>query len=259
MSPPGMAAAGFALRSRRCPRSRPCTVRQGRGARRPSRRSWTGSARAQHAEATVPAGAGPALPTSPGTRCAYRARRPGSSHRRRWSTTSRRTVAIRSSSGTRATGRGCASPVMTPRRRARAAGADCPRRGAPGGRSFVASKGRQGPGGPSPVHAREIREGGTRALSGGIRGFLPAEARRFGYFCEVLTMDDLAIAWRRLGELIPYARNPRTHTDGQVAQIAARSGSSGGRIRCWSMARAGSSPDMAGCWRHGSSGWSGCR
>ena len=34
-------------------------------------------------------------------------------------------------------------------------------------------------------------------------------------------MDDLQIAWRPLGELIPYARNPRTHTDAQVAQIAA--------------------------------------
>jgi DNA modification methylase len=34
-------------------------------------------------------------------------------------------------------------------------------------------------------------------------------------------MDDLAIAWRPLGALIPYARNPRTHTDAQVAQIAA--------------------------------------
>jgi ParB-like chromosome segregation protein Spo0J len=34
-------------------------------------------------------------------------------------------------------------------------------------------------------------------------------------------MDHLEIAWRPLGELIPYARNPRTHSDGQVAQIAA--------------------------------------
>jgi DNA modification methylase len=34
-------------------------------------------------------------------------------------------------------------------------------------------------------------------------------------------MDDLEIAWRRLGELIPYARNPRTHSESQVAQIAA--------------------------------------
>jgi DNA modification methylase len=34
-------------------------------------------------------------------------------------------------------------------------------------------------------------------------------------------MDDLEIAWRPLGDLIPYARNPRTHSDAQVAQIAA--------------------------------------
>jgi DNA modification methylase len=34
-------------------------------------------------------------------------------------------------------------------------------------------------------------------------------------------MDDLQIAWRPLGELVPYARNPRTHSDAQVAQIAA--------------------------------------
>jgi DNA modification methylase len=34
-------------------------------------------------------------------------------------------------------------------------------------------------------------------------------------------MDELAIAWRSLGEMIPYARNPRTHSDAQVAQIAA--------------------------------------
>ena len=34
-------------------------------------------------------------------------------------------------------------------------------------------------------------------------------------------MDDLAIAWRPLGDLIPYARNPRTHCDAQIAQIAA--------------------------------------
>src|SRR5687768_8754004 len=40
-------------------------------------------------------------------------------------------------------------------------------------------------------------------------------------FCEVLNMADLQIAWQPLGELIPYARNPRTHSDAQVAQIAA--------------------------------------
>ena len=33
-------------------------------------------------------------------------------------------------------------------------------------------------------------------------------------------MDDLQIAWRPLGKLIPYARNPRTHSDAQVAQNA---------------------------------------
>src|SRR5512133_945537 len=33
-------------------------------------------------------------------------------------------------------------------------------------------------------------------------------------------MDDLQIAWRPLGELIPYVRNPRTHSDAQVTQIA---------------------------------------
>ena len=34
-------------------------------------------------------------------------------------------------------------------------------------------------------------------------------------------MQDLQVAWRPLGGLIPYARNPRTHTEAQVAQIAA--------------------------------------
>jgi ParB-like nuclease domain len=34
-------------------------------------------------------------------------------------------------------------------------------------------------------------------------------------------MHELEIAWREPGELIPYARNPRTHSDAQVAQIAA--------------------------------------
>ena len=52
-------------------------------------------------------------------------------------------------------------------------------------------------------------------------------------------MDDLAIAWRPLGELIPYARNPRTHTDDQVAQIARASASSAGRTRYWSTVTSG--------------------
>src|SRR5687768_10498815 len=34
-------------------------------------------------------------------------------------------------------------------------------------------------------------------------------------------MHELEVAWRELGELITYAGNPRTHSDAQVAQIAA--------------------------------------
>ena len=34
-------------------------------------------------------------------------------------------------------------------------------------------------------------------------------------------MDELQIAWRPLGELIPYARNPRTHSAAQRVEIAA--------------------------------------
>ena len=73
-------------------------------------------------------------------------------------------------------------------------------------------------------------------------------------------MDDLAIAWRPLGELIPYARNPRTHSDAQVAQIAA------------SIREFGWTESRAGRWRerdhrrarpgHGGEEarvWSGCR
>ena len=72
-------------------------------------------------------------------------------------------------------------------------------------------------------------------------------------------MDDLAIAWRPLGELIPYARNPRTHSDAQVAQIAASIREFGWTNPVLSMGRTGSSPATAGCWPPGSSGWSGCR
>ena len=33
-------------------------------------------------------------------------------------------------------------------------------------------------------------------------------------------MQELQVAWRPLHELIPYARNPRSHSDAQVTQIA---------------------------------------
>ena len=42
-----------------------------------------------------------------------------------------------------------------------------------------------------------------------------------GLFVRFWTWTIWQIAWRPLGELIPYARNPRTHSDAQVAQIAA--------------------------------------
>ena len=72
-------------------------------------------------------------------------------------------------------------------------------------------------------------------------------------------MEDLQIAWRPLGELIPYARNPRTHTDAQVAQIAGSIREFGWTNPVLVDGASGSSPDTAGCWQRGSSGWTGCR
>ena len=106
------------------PSGRPFIVRPDRTARRRLRRSWTGSGRVQHAGATAPAGGGLGLPTSPATRYACRARRPDGSCPRPWSTIVSRTAAMRSCSGARRTGRGCARPAMAPRPRARAAGAE---------------------------------------------------------------------------------------------------------------------------------------
>jgi hypothetical protein len=45
-------------------------------------------------------------------------------------------------------------------------------------------------------------------------------------------------------KLVPYARNARTHSDAQVAQIAARSPSSVSPIRSWPVAMASSWPGM---------------
>ena len=72
-------------------------------------------------------------------------------------------------------------------------------------------------------------------------------------------MDDLEIAWRPLGELIPYARNPRTHSDAQVAQIAASIREFGWTNPVLVDGGAASSPGMAACWRQGSWVWTGCR
>ena len=132
MSPPGMAAAGFVLWSCHAA-SRPCTARRGRGARRRSSASWTGSALARHAGAMVPAGAGSGPHTWRGTRFVAVPGQ-GRSSPRRWSTISCRTAATRCCSGTRRNWARYASPAMTPRPRARAAGADAADRPrAPGG------------------------------------------------------------------------------------------------------------------------------
>jgi hypothetical protein len=72
-------------------------------------------------------------------------------------------------------------------------------------------------------------------------------------------MDDLQIAWRPLGELIPYARNPRTHTDAQVAQIPASIREFGWTNPVLVDCASGIVPATAACWPRGSSAWAGCR
>ena len=72
-------------------------------------------------------------------------------------------------------------------------------------------------------------------------------------------MDDLEIAWRPLGELIPYARNPRTHSDAQVAQIAASIREFGWTNPVLVDGANGIIAGHAGCWRRGSWVCTGCR
>ena len=67
----------------------------------------------------------------------------------------------------------------------------------PGRRAFMPAKFRRGVSGRFLADAAEFPTLAARLESSSL--------------CEVLRMDDLAIAWRPLGELIPYARNPRTH------------------------------------------------
>jgi hypothetical protein len=45
---------------------------------------------------------------------------------------------------------------------------------------------------------------------------------------------DIQIERWPVERLIPFARNPRTHTDEQVAEIAASMWNSAGRTRSWS-------------------------
>lgn len=87
-----------------------------------------------------------------------------------------------------------------------------------------------------------------------------AHYRVFDHGGSVLAESSLAIVYQAVGELIPYARNARTHSEAQIAQIAAS-------IREFGFTNpvlldgingilAG---HMAGCSPPGCSGWSWCR
>jgi len=49
----------------------------------------------------------------------------------------------------------------------------------------------------------------------------PRLPRRRVFFFEEPILNTLNVEYRKVEALIPYARNPRTHTDEQVAKIAA--------------------------------------
>ena len=140
------------------------------------KRSWTGSARARAPRLRSPLAPARAVPRPPPARAVPR--------RRALAPATVVDHVVPHAATRPVLGRGewaaPASPAMTPRPRARAAGADLTQ--PPGGRSFVYEIGRQGPGGPRAVCAREIREGGIRALSGGIPEFLLVTARRLVAF-----------------------------------------------------------------------------
>jgi hypothetical protein len=63
---------------------------------------------------------------------------------------------------------------------------------------------------------------------------------------------NLAVEQRAVDRLIPYARNARTHSPAQVAEIAASIAAFGWTNPIWWMARAGSSPATGACSRPGS-------
>ncbi len=70
---------------------------------------------------------------------------------------------------------------------------------------------------------------------------------------------DLQIAWRPLGELIPYARNPRAHSDAQVAQIAGSIREFGWTVPILVDGGSGIIAGHVACWRRASSAWKRCR
>ena len=62
-----------------------------------------------------------------------------------------------------------------------------------------------------------------------------------------------------IDRLRPYERNPRTHSEAQVDQIAASMVEFGWTNPILVDEKPGSSPATAGCWRPASSGWPRCR
>ena len=69
----------------------------------------------------------------------------------------------------------------------------------------------------------------------------------------------LCVEARPVAALIPYARNARTHSDAQVAQIAASIRAFGWTNPILVDGATASSPVMAGCSRRASSEWTACR
>jgi hypothetical protein len=55
-------------------------------------------------------------------------------------------------------------------------------------------------------------------------------------------LNTLNVEYRKVEALIPYARNPRTHTERRSPRSPPASSSTAGRIRSWSMATTASSP-----------------
>jgi hypothetical protein len=63
---------------------------------------------------------------------------------------------------------------------------------------------------------------------------------------KAASAGNLAVEYRAIGDLIPYARNARTHSAAQVALIAGSIREYGFTNLCWWMAKAASSQGMAG-------------
>ena len=82
---------------------------------------------------------------------------------------------------------------------------------------------------------------------------------RKGEKSRALTGLDLAVDHRPLESLIPYARNARTHSDAQVAQIASSIREFGWTNPILVDGDNGVIAGHGGSWRPGSSDWPPCR